>query len=78
MTRVFIRSVFAFVAFVAPGQLQAQSSGAPMEKRIGAIFSAVSSANDPGIAVLVRQNGKTVFEHGYGVRDLRTKTKIDA
>jgi len=49
-----------------------------MEKRIGAIFSAVSSANDPGIAVLVRQNGKTVFEHGYGVRDLRTKTKIDA
>src|SRR5262249_3580275 len=32
----------------------------------------------PGLAVLVRQNGKTLFERSYGVRDLRTKARIDA
>ncbi|HEY8151073.1 MAG TPA: hypothetical protein VIK51_19355, partial [Vicinamibacteria bacterium] len=25
---------------------------------------------EPGLAVLVRTNGHTVFAHGYGVRDL--------
>ena len=35
-------------------------------------------AKSPGIAVLVRQNGRTVFERGYGVRDLRTLAPIDA
>jgi CubicO group peptidase (beta-lactamase class C family) len=57
---------------------QAQTSEAPMEKRIDAVFSGVTSRDAPGLAVLARQNGKTMFEHGYGVRDLRTKTRIDA
>jgi len=78
VTRVFITAVSTLFAFLAPGQLQAQSSGASMGKRIDAIFSGVTSANDPGLAVLVRQNGKNIFERGYGVRDLHTKTKIDA
>ena len=29
------------------------------------------------MAVLVRKNGRALFEKGYGVRDLRTKVKID-
>jgi CubicO group peptidase (beta-lactamase class C family) len=33
---------------------------------------------EPGLAVLVRRNGRTVFEHGYGVRELRTRAPIDA
>lgn len=49
-----------------------------MEKKIDAVFSGVTSPDAPGLAVLVRQNGKTLFEHGYGVTDLRKKTKIDA
>jgi len=32
---------------------------------------------DPGLAVLVRKNGRTVFARGYGVRELRTRTPID-
>ena len=32
----------------------------------------------PGLAVLVRKDGRTVFERGYGVRDLRSLRKIDA
>jgi CubicO group peptidase (beta-lactamase class C family) len=49
-----------------------------MENQIDAIFSSVTQPNAPGVAVLVRQNGRTLFERGYGVRDFRTRAKIDA
>ena len=32
---------------------------------------------DPGLAAIVRRNGRTVFARGYGVRDLRTRAPID-
>jgi len=33
---------------------------------------------EPGVAVLVRRDGRTVLERGYGVRELRTREPIDA
>lgn len=48
------------------------------QKEIDAVFAAVTQKDAPGLAVLVRQNGRTVFEQGYGVRDLRMMAKIDA
>jgi CubicO group peptidase (beta-lactamase class C family) len=58
-----------------------QSAGTPHQrkadaKQIDSVFSAVTSDGDPGLAVLVRANGHAIFEKGYGVRDLRTKSKI--
>jgi len=44
--------------------------------QIDALFAAANS-NTPGAAVLVVQGGKAAFERGYGVTDLRTRTKID-
>ncbi|HMH80061.1 MAG TPA: serine hydrolase domain-containing protein [Candidatus Acidoferrum sp.] len=41
-------------------------------------FSGIASTDTPGFAVLVKKYGKIVCEKGYGVRDLRTKTAIDA
>jgi CubicO group peptidase (beta-lactamase class C family) len=29
------------------------------------------------MAVLVRHHGRTLFQRGYGIRDLRTSAKID-
>jgi CubicO group peptidase (beta-lactamase class C family) len=55
----------------------ARASGAPRAKQIGAIFSAVTSPHDPGLAVLVRKDGRTIFERGYGLRDLRSGLPID-
>src|ERR1700739_780941 len=46
--------------------------------QIGSIFSGIASTDTPGFAVLVKKDGKVVFEKGFGVRDLRTKSKIDA
>ncbi len=80
MGRSFVSCVFLLLALIAPScsRVQAQSAEASLEKKMDAFFSGVTSPDAPGLAVLVRQNGKTVFETGYGVTDLRTKTKIDA
>jgi CubicO group peptidase (beta-lactamase class C family) len=42
------------------------------------IFAPLAGEKTPGVAVLVRSAGRTVFARGYGVRDLRTLAKIDA
>jgi len=49
------------------------------EKQIDALFSSIGP-KEPGAAALVRlrQGGRTVYAKGFGVRDLRTGTKIDA
>jgi len=46
------------------------------EARIDSLFAKVGSST-PGAAVLVIQGGRVVFQHGYGVTDLRTHRKID-
>jgi CubicO group peptidase (beta-lactamase class C family) len=78
---VKLKIIIAIVALLALGtaaETPAQSSETPADKKIDAIFSGVTSPDAPGLAVLVRKNGSTVFERGYGVRELRTKKKIDA
>jgi CubicO group peptidase (beta-lactamase class C family) len=45
---------------------------------IDAIFAPLADAKSPGVAVLVRRDGRTVFERGYGVRDLHSLARIDA
>jgi len=47
-------------------------------QQIDEIFTSLTKLGDPGLAVLVRKEGQTVFERGYGVRDLRTRVPIDA
>jgi CubicO group peptidase (beta-lactamase class C family) len=42
------------------------------------IFAPLAGGKSPGLAVLIRKDGRTVFARGYGVRDLRTLRKIDA
>ena len=49
-----------------------------MSPALDAIFSPLANASSPGLAVLVRKDGRTVFEHGYGARELRSFAKIDS
>ena len=78
MARIFLCFALALVTSGVPGKSLAQSPESSKEKQIDALFFEVTSPDAPGLAVLVRQNGKTIFEQGYGVRDLRTKSKIAA
>jgi len=73
--------ILAMVALLTLGtaaETPAQSPESPTDKRVDRVFSRVTSPDAPGLEVLVRKNGSTVFERGYGVRELRTKAKIDA
>jgi CubicO group peptidase (beta-lactamase class C family) len=56
----------------------AWASDDPHAQQIGAIFAPLVSRHKPGLAVLVRLNGKTVFKRGYGSRDLRSGAPINA
>ena len=78
MKRKLIIAIAALLALGTAAETPAQSSETPADKKIAAIFSGVTSPDAPGLAVLVRKNGSTVFERGYGVRELRTKRTIDA
>ena len=50
----------------------------PSARRIAAILAPLVSRQEPGLAVLVRLNSKSVFKRGYGSRDLRSGAPIDA
>jgi CubicO group peptidase (beta-lactamase class C family) len=56
----------------------AQAQTFPSQQQLDAIFSGVTQKDAPGLAVLVRKDGRIFFEKGFGVRDLRTKAEIDA
>jgi CubicO group peptidase (beta-lactamase class C family) len=76
-----LRLAIALVVLVSMGagdRTLAQSSETPMDKKLDAIFSGMTSPDAPGLAVLVRSHAQTGFERGYGVRELRSKAKIDA
>jgi len=55
----------------------APSGGRAREAAIASLFESVARTDEPGLAVLVRQDGKTVLARGYGIRDLRSRERID-
>jgi CubicO group peptidase (beta-lactamase class C family) len=48
----------------------------PKAEQIDALFTMVKP-DTPGAAVMVLEDGHVAFERGYGIADLRTKSKID-
>jgi CubicO group peptidase (beta-lactamase class C family) len=56
----------------APQEKLAATADQAMTKTLDAIFQPLAGPKTPGLAVLVREGGKAVFERGFGARDLRT------
>jgi len=77
MNRVLIGLALVLTALGLASHLGQRTSLASVEKKLDELFSTVTSPDAPGLAVLARQNGKTVFERGYGVGELRLKARID-
>ncbi len=76
MKQKLIISIFTLLALGMKTNGQAPEMAT--EKQLDKIFSRLTSLDAPGMAVLVRTQGQTIFERGYGVRDLRMKAKINA
>lgn len=76
--RFLLVSALAVLSFFGASPLAAspqKSDG--LEQQIDSIFSGITRPEAPGLAVLVKKDGKTAFEKGYGVRELRARTKND-
>jgi CubicO group peptidase (beta-lactamase class C family) len=70
--------VLFLLSFIAASSSFAQSSAKEISRQMEDMFSGIASGDSPGFAVLVRKDGEIIFERSYGVRDLRSKAKIDA
>ena len=68
--------VVGWCGLVATG-LPAQPQKPAGSAGVAGIFSGVAKPDEPGLAVLVKKDGRVVFERGYGVKELRTGSKID-
>lgn len=68
----------AFAGIAAHAGGQDPSNPSAMASKIEAIFTPIVVPNAPGVAVLVVKGGRKLFEHGYGLRDLKSAAKIDA
>ena len=67
------------MAFTAktPRFHESPSNRTPVSSLIDSTLSSISEPDAPGLALLVRKDDSTIFERGYGLRDLHTRTKID-
>jgi CubicO group peptidase (beta-lactamase class C family) len=71
-------TIFAvMVASLCLHASQADAAGDSMISKLEAIFAPLAGPSAPGLAVLVKKDGRILFERGYGVRDLRTLAPID-
>ena len=68
----------SITCLVLGSEARAQPQEIPQTQKFEALFSSVTQKDAPGLAVLIRKNGHTLFERGYGVRDLRTNAPIDS
>lgn len=71
-----IYSLF-FLLFVFPAFVLAQNSDAKLAEIDAYANQVMKDWNQPGMAIAVVQNGKTVFAKGYGVREIGKPEKVD-
>jgi CubicO group peptidase (beta-lactamase class C family) len=67
--------VLTFLGFLPFGARPPQDQ---ITSAIDAIFTPLANPSSPGVAVLVRKDENTIFERGYGARDLRSFAKVDS
>lgn len=75
MKRAFLLPCLLALSVAPANRAQTEKT---LPDQLDAFFSSVTQPDAPGLAVLVRQDGRTLFEKGYGVRDLRSKVTIDS
>ena len=67
----------AFFALLCSPRLRSQSVG-PVSRVEDSVFAGLVKPGEPGFAVLLRYGGKDFYLRIEGVRDLRSKAKIDS
>jgi CubicO group peptidase (beta-lactamase class C family) len=76
LTRFSLTALFLLLSLLMLMLTVSSASEVLTPERIDAVFSHLIKVNDPGAAVLAIHNGQTVFQHDYGVADLRSHSRI--
>ena len=66
-----------FVLFVFPALIFAQNTDAKLAEIDAYAQQVMKDWNQPGMAIAVVRDGKTVFAKGYGVQKIGTNDKVD-
>lgn len=77
-TRLISKTMAVLLWTGAAGAGVLRASDEAARSTLDSIFRPLAEGRSPGLAVLARKDGRTVFERGYGVRDVRTFARIDA
>ncbi len=72
-----LRTVCVGIFLGAVATCCAQRVGGQTASDFAKIFDGIATDKTPGFAVLVKKDGRVVFERGYGVKELRTNLRID-
>jgi CubicO group peptidase (beta-lactamase class C family) len=78
MLRAFVTAATCLILLSA---LRADGAGKRQRSPVNdvdLIFQSLADPQSPGFAVLIRENGSSLFERGYGVRDLQSSRAIDS
>ena len=67
-----------FFALLCSQELCSQSRREPVKRPEDTVFAGLVKPEEPGFAVLLRYGGKDFYLRTEGVRDLRSKAKIDS
>ena len=59
-----------------PADAVLSSKSRAMAAALDSYFASQIPADEPGIAVLIMKHDSVVFEHGYGLADLSTRTRV--
>ncbi len=73
MLRITVLILFLSATNVIAGMATRSSE----QDQLAAVFRNLTDRGSPGLAVLVRENGRTLLEQGYGVTDLQSRNAID-
>ncbi len=73
------RSVFLFVAALAwlPQLLVAEAAAVDLAARVDELFADSARSDAPGAAVAVVQDGRIVYQNGFGMADLERGVRIE-
>lgn len=73
-----MKPIFVIASLLSLAYSVILNAAHPRVESVNAILAPLIDAHSPGLALLVRQDGRTVFERGYGIRKLGSDLRIDA
>ncbi|MCU1286204.1 MAG: beta-lactamase [Acidobacteriales bacterium] len=73
-----LRAVAALIVFAAMPFGTSMKEAKTIDQQIDAVFAGISDNKSPGVAVLVRRDGNTLFQRGYGIRKVGSLVPIDS